>query len=110
MDMVFLPDHLVIVDGSYIGLEFAQMFARFGSRVTVIEKAPWLIPHKDEDVSDSVREILENEAIDNHPGVEEIAFSSRDGDIVVECQSAQAQKPGPGPNKSSSFWPDFQNL
>jgi len=63
MDVDFLPEHLVIVGGSYIGLEFAQMYRRFGSRVTVIEMAPRLIAREDEDVSSAIREILEAEGI-----------------------------------------------
>ena len=63
MDLELLPQHLVIVGGSYVGLEFAQMFRRFGSDVTVIEKAPRLIPREDEEVSDALRQILENEGI-----------------------------------------------
>jgi pyruvate/2-oxoglutarate dehydrogenase complex dihydrolipoamide dehydrogenase (E3) component len=63
MGVDFLPDHLVIVGGSYIGLEFAQMYRRFGSEVTVIEKGPRLIGREDEDVSDAVRDILEGEGI-----------------------------------------------
>ncbi|KVQ81808.1 mercuric reductase [Burkholderia multivorans] len=64
MDVDFLPDHLVIVGGSYVGLEFGQMYRRFGSKVTIVEKGPRLIRREDEDVSDAVREILENEGID----------------------------------------------
>jgi pyruvate/2-oxoglutarate dehydrogenase complex dihydrolipoamide dehydrogenase (E3) component len=64
MEVNFLPPHLVIVGGSYIGLEFAQMYRRFGSRVTVIEMAPRLIPREDDDVSDAVRAILEAEGVD----------------------------------------------
>ncbi|HXX84067.1 MAG TPA: FAD-containing oxidoreductase [Casimicrobiaceae bacterium] len=63
MDVDFLPEHLVIVGGSYAGLEFAQMYRRFGSRVTVIEMAPRLIAREDEDVSSAIREILEAEGI-----------------------------------------------
>ena len=63
MDVDFLPEHLAIVGGSYIGLEFAQMYRRFGSRVTVIEMAPRLIGREDEDVSNTIREILEAEGI-----------------------------------------------
>src|SRR5215468_10159012 len=63
MDVDFLPEHLVIVGGSYIGLEFAQMYRRFGSRVTVIEMAPRLIGREDEDVSSAIKEILEGEGI-----------------------------------------------
>lgn len=64
MDVDFLPDHLVIVGGSYVGLEFGQMYRRFGSQVTIVEKGPRLIRREDEDVSQAVREILENEGID----------------------------------------------
>jgi pyruvate/2-oxoglutarate dehydrogenase complex dihydrolipoamide dehydrogenase (E3) component len=63
MDIDFLPSHLVIVGGSYVGLEFAQMYRRFGSEVTVVEMAPRLIAREDEDVSDAIREILEGEGI-----------------------------------------------
>ena len=51
MGVDFLPKHLVIVGGSYIGLEFAQIYRRFGSQVTVVEKGPRLIQREDEDVS-----------------------------------------------------------
>jgi len=64
MDVDFLPEHLIIVGGSYIGLEFAQMYRRFGSRVTVVEMMSRLIPREDEEVSQAVREILEAEGID----------------------------------------------
>ena len=63
MDVDFLPDHLLVVGGSYIGLEFAQMYRRFGSKVTVVEMADRLIAREDKDVSDAVREILEEEGI-----------------------------------------------
>jgi pyruvate/2-oxoglutarate dehydrogenase complex dihydrolipoamide dehydrogenase (E3) component len=63
MEVDFLPEHLVIVGGSYIGLEFAQMYRRFGSRVTVIEMGPRLIGREDEDFSQAIREILESEGI-----------------------------------------------
>src|SRR4029450_10038427 len=69
MDVDFLPRHLVIVGGSYIGLEFAQMYRRFGSEVTVIEMAPRLIAREDEDVSAAVQSILEREGIAIHAGV-----------------------------------------
>ncbi|WP_225764953.1 FAD-containing oxidoreductase [Inquilinus sp. Marseille-Q2685] len=63
MDLDTLPEHLVIVGGSYIGLEFGQMFRRFGSRVTVIEMGPRLIGREDEDVSDTIAGFLEKEGI-----------------------------------------------
>ena len=59
MDIDFLPGHLIIVGGSYIGLEFGQMFRRFGSEVTIIEMGPRLIQREDEDVSSAIKEILE---------------------------------------------------
>jgi pyruvate/2-oxoglutarate dehydrogenase complex dihydrolipoamide dehydrogenase (E3) component len=63
MDVDFLPQHLIVIGGSYIGLEFAQMFRRFGSQVSVIETAPRLIAREDEDVSMSVADVLEGEGI-----------------------------------------------
>jgi len=63
MDIDFLPQHLLIVGGSYIGLEFAQMYRRFGSQVTVIEAGPRLIAREDQAVSAAVRAILEAEGI-----------------------------------------------
>ena len=63
MAVDFLPGHLVVIGGSYIGLEFAQMYRRFGSRVTVVEMGPRLIGREDEDVSDAVQNILEREGI-----------------------------------------------
>jgi pyruvate/2-oxoglutarate dehydrogenase complex dihydrolipoamide dehydrogenase (E3) component len=68
MDVDFVPAHLLVVGGSYIGLEFAQMFRRFGSRVTVIEMAPRLVAREDEDVSQALKEILEAEGIDVRVG------------------------------------------
>ncbi|HVV87194.1 MAG TPA: mercuric reductase, partial [Kofleriaceae bacterium] len=64
MDVDFLPEHLIVLGGSYIGLEFAQMYRRFGSRVTVIEKAPRLVPREDEDVSAELRGLLEEEGLE----------------------------------------------
>ena len=63
LDLDILPRHLVIIGGSYVGLEFGQIFRRFGSEVTIIEKASRLISHEDEDVSTEVRAILEREGI-----------------------------------------------
>ena len=63
MDVDFLPEHLVIVGGSYIGLEFGQMYRRFGSEVTIVEMGPRLIGREDEDISEAARQILEAEGI-----------------------------------------------
>jgi pyruvate/2-oxoglutarate dehydrogenase complex dihydrolipoamide dehydrogenase (E3) component len=66
LDLAAAPEHLIVLGGSYIGLEFAQIFRRFGSRVTVVEAAPRLVAREDEDVSDAIREILELEGISVH--------------------------------------------
>jgi pyruvate/2-oxoglutarate dehydrogenase complex dihydrolipoamide dehydrogenase (E3) component len=58
-----LPKHLVVVGGSYIGIEFGQMYRRFGSEVTIVERMPRLVMHEDEDVSAAIRDILEREGI-----------------------------------------------
>ncbi len=63
MEVDFLPEHLLVLGGSYIGLEFGQMFRRFGAEVTIINRGPRLISREDADVSEAVREILENEGI-----------------------------------------------
>lgn len=83
MDIDFLPEHLIIIGGSYIGLEFAQMYRRFGSDVTVVEMADRLIPREDEDISLAVQEILENEGIEIRLRAECISFDKRGNNIAV---------------------------
>ncbi len=63
MEVDFLPEHLVILGGSYVGLEFGQMYRRFGSDVTIIQRDPQLIPREDEDIALAVREILQDEGV-----------------------------------------------
>jgi pyruvate/2-oxoglutarate dehydrogenase complex dihydrolipoamide dehydrogenase (E3) component len=83
MEVDFLPEHLVIVGGSYIGLEFAQMFRRFGSRVTVVEKGPSLIGREDPEVSDAIRTILEEEGIAFRLKAECISFAPHEKGVSV---------------------------
>ncbi|HEY2968354.1 MAG TPA: FAD-containing oxidoreductase [Casimicrobiaceae bacterium] len=83
MHVDFLPEHLVIVGGSYVGLEFAQMYRRFGSRVTVVEMGPRLIGREDEDVSAAIQAILEGEGIAFRLNAKCVAFERRSRDIVV---------------------------
>jgi pyruvate/2-oxoglutarate dehydrogenase complex dihydrolipoamide dehydrogenase (E3) component len=78
-----LPKHLVIVGGSYIGLEYAQMYRRFGAEVTVVEKGPRLVGREDEDVSDAVREILEAEGIHVRTRAECIRFRKHEDGVAV---------------------------
>jgi pyruvate/2-oxoglutarate dehydrogenase complex dihydrolipoamide dehydrogenase (E3) component len=88
MEVDFLPEHLVVVGGSYIGLEFAQMYRRFGSKVTVVERSPTIIGREDADVSEEIRAILEREGIEIRTGAECMALSRRGDRIVVglECR------------------------
>lgn len=90
MHLDFLPEHLLVVGGSYIGLEFAQMYRRFGSRVTVVEMAPRLIPGEDPDVSEAVRGVLEREGIAIHTGAECVAVKTNGSRIAlgVRCDES----------------------
>ncbi|GLU33613.1 FAD-containing oxidoreductase [Trinickia caryophylli] len=83
MDIDFLPEHLIIVGGSYIGLEFAQMYRRFGARVTVIEKSGRLIAREDEDVSQAVYDILHGEGVGIELRAECMAAAMRGEQIAV---------------------------
>jgi pyruvate/2-oxoglutarate dehydrogenase complex dihydrolipoamide dehydrogenase (E3) component len=78
-----VPRHLVVVGGSYVGLEFAQMYRRFGAQVTVVERRPRLINREDPDVSDCVREVFEAEGIAVRTAAECIRFRRQQEDIVV---------------------------
>jgi pyruvate/2-oxoglutarate dehydrogenase complex dihydrolipoamide dehydrogenase (E3) component len=96
MDIDFLPEHLVIVGGSYVGLEFGQMYRRFGSEVTIVEKGPRLIGREDEDVSDAMREILEVEGIRIRTNAKCISLAKRDTRIAVgmECDEGPPEVVG----------------
>lgn len=91
LDIDFLPKHLVIVGGSYVGLEFGQMFRRFGSEVTIVEMAPRLAHREDEDVSTAIREILEAEGIHIRIDAECIALSKRGDDVVVQANCKEGE-------------------
>ena len=77
-----LPEHLVVVGGSYVGLEFAQMFRRFGSRVTVLQRGAQLVPREDSDVAAALQAILQGEGIEIQLGTECLALA-RDGDHIA---------------------------
>ncbi len=83
LELAQVPRHLVIVGGSYIGLEFAQVMRRFGAEVTVVERAPRLLPREDEDVSDGIRAILEGEGVRFELGSECISLSREGDDIEI---------------------------
>lgn len=86
-----IPRHLVVVGGSYIGLEFAQMYRRFGAEVTVIEKGPRLIVREDEDISEAVREILADEGIAIRTSATCIDFKAHPDGVAVgiDCKAAE---------------------
>jgi pyruvate/2-oxoglutarate dehydrogenase complex dihydrolipoamide dehydrogenase (E3) component len=87
LDLDTLPRHLVVIGGSYVGLEFAQIFRRLGSEVTIIEKSSRLVSHEDEDVSASIRSFLEKEGIHIRTSAECIHFKPQGNDIAagVDC-------------------------
>jgi pyruvate/2-oxoglutarate dehydrogenase complex dihydrolipoamide dehydrogenase (E3) component len=84
MEVDFLPRHLIIIGGSYVGLEFAQIYRRFGSEVTVIELAPRLIAREDEDVSKAVAAILAREGVGVRTGAECISVRAHGENISVQ--------------------------
>ena len=84
-----VPKHLVIVGGSYIGLEFAQMYRRFGAEVTVVERAPALIPREDPEVSAAIRDILEHEGIAVRLDADCIALAPGPDGVCVHVSCAE---------------------
>jgi pyruvate/2-oxoglutarate dehydrogenase complex dihydrolipoamide dehydrogenase (E3) component len=97
LDLDVLPRHLVIVGGGYIGLEFAQIFRRFGSQVTIIEKASRLIAHEDEDVSAEVQAILEREGVQVRLNAACIALTKlEDGEtgVRLDCSEGKPEVSG----------------
>ncbi len=83
LELDTLPRHLIVVGGSYVGLEFAQIFRRFGSEVTIIEKSSRLVSREDEDVSASIKAFLEKEGITVRLNAECIHLESHGDDVAV---------------------------
>jgi pyruvate/2-oxoglutarate dehydrogenase complex dihydrolipoamide dehydrogenase (E3) component len=96
LDLEVAPRRLVVVGGSYVGLEFAQMFRRFGVPVTVVEKGPRLIAREDPDVSAALKDILEREGIEVRLNAECIQFRAEGSDVVVgvDCQTGSPEEVG----------------
>ena len=90
LELDTVPEHLVVVGGSYIALEFAQMYRRFGAHVTVVEKGPRLASREDHDVSDTIRDILENEGIDIVVAADDIRIAKRDNGFELTPRSGAA--------------------
>ena len=96
MDVDFLPEHLIIIGGSYIGLEFAQMYRRFGSQVTVVEMQDRIIGRDDEDVSAAVQEILEGEGVKFRLKADCLEARATESGIAVRvsCQEGPEEETG----------------
>jgi pyruvate/2-oxoglutarate dehydrogenase complex dihydrolipoamide dehydrogenase (E3) component len=96
LDLEVLPRHLLVIGGSYVGLEFAQMYRRFGSEVTVIEKGPRLVWREDPDVSTAIAEVFAQEGITIRTEAECISFEPRGQDIAagVSCAIGEPQAVG----------------
>jgi pyruvate/2-oxoglutarate dehydrogenase complex dihydrolipoamide dehydrogenase (E3) component len=96
LELDTLPKHLVIVGGSYVGLEFGQIFRRFGSEVTIIERNSRLVSREDEDVSASIRSFLEKEGIRVRTNAECIHFEPHGNEIAagVSCTEDPADSIG----------------
>lgn len=96
LELASVPPHLIVVGGSYIGLEFAQMYRRFGSDVTVIEKGPRLIWREDADVSTAIESIFTAESIEVRTAAECMSFEKRGEQIIarVECAAGAPEVAG----------------
>jgi pyruvate/2-oxoglutarate dehydrogenase complex dihydrolipoamide dehydrogenase (E3) component len=93
LDLDTVPRNLLILGGNYIGLEFGQMFRRFGSKVTILERSARLVQREDEDISVEMQKLLELEGIDVQTGSEVIQFKqSKKGNIVATIKNAGHQK------------------
>jgi len=88
-----LPRHLIVIGGSYIGLEFAQMYRRFGAQVTIIERHERLIMREDADISEEVRSILEREGVTVETGAGQISFEKHNDEIAVRFASDHRASP-----------------
>ena len=88
MDVDLVPRHLIIVGGSYIGLEFGQMYRRFGSEVTIIEMAQRLVHLEDEDLSAAIKDIVEREGVSVRLNAKCISLAKRGDEIVVKVDCA----------------------
>jgi pyruvate/2-oxoglutarate dehydrogenase complex dihydrolipoamide dehydrogenase (E3) component len=91
MHVDFLPEHLIILGGSYIGLEFAQMYRRFGSAVTVIEALPRLVAREDEDICAEIATILEKEGIAIKLGAKALSVARKGSGIAVEIETSNGR-------------------
>lgn len=96
LELDCLPEHLIVVGGSYVGLEFAQMYRRFGAEVTVIEKSSHLIAREDEEISEAIRDILMNEGVNVRTSAECISMAphERGVEVGLNCEEGEPTSVG----------------
>ena len=88
MELAEVPEHLIIIGGSYIGLEFAQVMRRFGAAVTVVERSPKLLPREDADVAAAIQAVLESEGVQFKLGADCLSLRKEGSDTVVAAACA----------------------
>ncbi len=92
VDLDVLPDHLIVIGGSYIGLEFAQMYRRFGSKVTVVEQGARLIPRDDEDISEAIKGIVENEGVEVRLGTAMASVEKNGAGVAMQLNGSGGEE------------------
>ncbi|MBO0727109.1 MAG: mercuric reductase [Blastocatellia bacterium] len=93
MELDELPDHLLILGGGYVGLEFGQMFRRFGSRVTIVQRGPQLLGREDQDVADEVAKILREDGVEVLLGAEATRVEKgAGGEIRLTVRTAEGER------------------
>lgn len=92
LELETIPEHLVIVGGGYIGLEFSQMFRRFGSKVTILDRGDQLLKREDEDIAEDILEILKDSGIEVLLNSECIRATKRNGRTIVQYSCKEGSK------------------
>jgi pyruvate/2-oxoglutarate dehydrogenase complex dihydrolipoamide dehydrogenase (E3) component len=92
MELDELPDHLLVLGGGYIGLEFGQMFRRFGSRVTIVQRAPQLLGREDQDVADEVAKIMREDGIEVLLNIEAVRVEQNNGQIHLTAHTPEGER------------------
>lgn len=89
LDLESLPEHLIVMGGGYIGVEFSQIFRRFGSRVTLLQRDPQLMPNEDEDVAETIREFLVEEGVEVYLNADTKQISDDNGGVEIELKTGE---------------------